>query len=111
MGAFFAPLLAALRWIGLTAFTGAGGAAVGTAVASGVAVFVTRLGVGLVTFTVIYSATSAMIAYAVSELGQSPALALMQQTGVITGINIVLSSMQAVLAIRVAKVGFAKVGA
>lgn len=111
LSSFFSVILRALAWMGSKAFTGATGAAMGQAFTAGLMVFVARLGVSVVSFTVIYAATSAMTMLVVNNIGASPALALMQETGVITGINILLSTLQAIISIRVMKVGFAKLGA
>ena len=108
---FFGAILSGLAWLGTKAFTGATGAAVGQAFTAGLFVFLARVGVSVISFTVIYAATSAMTSFVVSELGSSPALEMMQVTGVITGINILLSTLQAIISIRVMKIGFAKVAA
>lgn len=106
MSAFFAVILTAIKWLGATAFTGAGGVAVGAALTTGVMVVIARIGVSLVTFGVIYLTTSAMTTYLISQLASSIWIDMLAATGMTTGINIILSTLQGIIAIRVMKVGF-----
>lgn len=106
---FIAPILAALRWLGVTAFTGLTGAAVGTAFASGFVVFLTRAGVSVIVFTIIYNATQAMMNFALSQTIDPQILSIMSATGMTTGINIMLSTLQSIISIRVIKLSLAKV--
>jgi len=108
MGAFIAPILAALRWMGLNAFTGLTGVGIGTAIASGFMVFVARLGISLITFTIIYTTTTLMVSFVVSQLSSGYWVSMLQATGVMTGINIMLSTMQSIISIRITKIGFMK---
>lgn len=112
MGAFIAPILAALRWMGLTAFTGLGGVSLGTAVAAGFMVFVARLGISLITFGIIYTTTSAMMSFALTQFGASAYINMLEASGMTTGINIILSTLMSIISIRITKVGlkFAQVG-
>lgn len=102
---FITPILAALRWLGATAFTGAAGAGIGAALVAGVPVFLARAGVSVIVFGVIYTATQAMMTYALSQSIDAQALQIMQATGLTTGINIMLSTLQAIISIRVIKLG------
>lgn len=108
LAAFFEVILTAIRWLGATAFTGATGAAIGTAFMSGVLVLVARMGVSLVTFGIIYAATSQIMAYGLAGIVGDQVAGLMAITGLATGINILLSTLQAIIAIRVLKIGFQK---
>jgi hypothetical protein len=103
---FIAPILAALRWMGMTAFTGLGGATVGGALFIGFTVVLARVGVAFVIFTVIFTATTAMTDFAVSQMDSGIWVDMLASTGMFTGINIMLSTMQSIIAIRVAKIGF-----
>lgn len=102
---FIDAIIAALTWLGTKAFTGATGVALGSAVGIGISNLLARIGIGLVSFGVIYTLTSTLLGYVTA--GIDPNLAnLLAYTGLATGINLVLSSMMGVLSIRVLKVGF-----
>ena len=104
---FIAPILQALRWLGVTAFTGLTAATVGSALASGFFVFLARAGISVIVFTAIYAATQAMMTYALSQSIDPQILSILEQTGMTTGINILLSTLQSIIAIRIIKVSFA----
>lgn len=103
---FIAPILAALRWLGMTAFTGLTGATVGTALMSGFVIFLARAGISIIVFTVIATATGLLLDFALSQSIEPQILSVMQATGITVGINIILSTLQSIIAIRVVKIGF-----
>lgn len=106
---FIAPILAALRWLGTNAFTGAVGVSVGAAFTAGFITFIARSGVSIIVFGVIYTATQAMMTFALSQSIDPQILSILQQTGMATGINIILSTLQGIIAIRVIKIGIVKI--
>lgn len=103
---FITPILAALRWLGTAAFTGMAGATVGGALLSGFVIFLARAGISVVVFTAIATATGLLLNYALAQSINPQILSVMQATGMTVGINIVLSTLQSIIAIRVIKVGF-----
>jgi len=103
---FITPILAALRWLGLHAFTGLTGAAIGAAFMSGFLTFIARAGISLITFGIIYVATQEMMAFALGQSIDPQIMSIMQATGLTVGINIMLSTLQAIIAIRIIKVSF-----
>lgn len=105
---FITPILAALRWLGMTAFTGATGVAIGAAFTSGLLTFLARAGISVIVFTIIYTATQAMMAFALSQSIDPQILSIMSATGITTGINIMLSTLQSIISIRVIKISFAR---
>lgn len=105
---FIRPILAGLFWLGRNAFTGATGVAVGTAIGIGLTRLLARMGVGIISYGIIYAVTAPLMAMVYS--GADPDVAqLLGYTGMATAINIILSGIQGVLAIRVIKLGFVKV--
>lgn len=105
---FFAPILAALRWLATTAFTGLFAQAAGVAILSGFVVFLARAGVSVIVFTIIMAATTAMMSFALAQGIDAQVLSILQQTGMTVGINIMLSTLQAIIAIRVIKISLVK---
>lgn len=107
---FIAPILAGLRWLGVHAFTGATGVAIGAALTSGFVTFLARAGVSVIVFTIIYTATQAMMNFALAQSIDPQILSVMSATGMTTGINIMLSTLQSIISIRIIKVSLVKVG-
>lgn len=107
---FIAPILVALRWLGATAFTGLAAVSIGSALASGFLVFIARAGISIIVFTIILAATTAMMSFALAQSIDPQVLSILEQSGMTTGINIMLSTLQSIIAIRVIKVSLALVG-
>lgn len=105
----FQPIVNAILWLGRTAFTGGAGKAAGAALMSGAAVLLARASIALVTFGIIATATGQILDYALAQSLPPELVSLMAATGISTGLNIMISTMQGIIAIRVLKVGFIKV--
>jgi len=69
-------------------------------------VFLARAGISIIVFTAIATATGLLLNFALAQSINPQILSVMQATGMTVGINIVLSTLQSIIAIRVIKIGF-----